>query len=172
MSLSWTFALANNLKIDLEAAAWKKFPGVCPYCGRRPCDPLCNSKERPEKLRTDLTVARLDHGSFHDFQCMLSQVYPNNESRTSAGHSFEELAEAVQAIDFGLGRHEQQDFELIVSEIVDVIAHICAVASCEQIDLATEMAKKFGNGCPRCHYLECRCNFTTDVAPPIRGPEA
>jgi len=40
--LAWLASLANLLRIDLEDAAKKKYPGVCPYCGKNPCE--CKEK--------------------------------------------------------------------------------------------------------------------------------
>ncbi|AEH24191.1 MazG nucleotide pyrophosphohydrolase domain-containing protein [Pyrococcus yayanosii] len=36
--LAWLASLANLLGIDLEKAAEKKYPGVCPYCGKKACE--------------------------------------------------------------------------------------------------------------------------------------
>jgi len=36
--LAWLASLANLLGIDIEEAAKKKYPGVCPYCGKNPCE--------------------------------------------------------------------------------------------------------------------------------------
>ncbi|NJE04647.1 nucleotide pyrophosphohydrolase [Thermococcus sp. M36] len=40
--LAWLASLANLLGIDIEEAAKKKYPGVCPYCGNNPC--TCEEK--------------------------------------------------------------------------------------------------------------------------------
>ena len=40
--LAWLASLANLVDIDLEEAAKKKYPGVCPYCGKKPCE--CEEK--------------------------------------------------------------------------------------------------------------------------------
>ncbi|MDI3474567.1 MAG: hypothetical protein PWQ79_417 [Thermococcaceae archaeon] len=40
--LAWLASLANLLDIDIEEAARKKYPGVCPYCGKNPCE--CEEK--------------------------------------------------------------------------------------------------------------------------------
>ncbi len=42
--LAWLASLANLLGgVDLEEAAKKKYPGVCPpYCGKKPCE--CEEK--------------------------------------------------------------------------------------------------------------------------------
>ncbi len=36
--LAWLASLANLLGVDIEEAAKKKYPGVCPYCGKKPCE--------------------------------------------------------------------------------------------------------------------------------------
>jgi len=36
--LAWLVSLANISGIDIEGAAEKKYPGVCPYCGKKPCE--------------------------------------------------------------------------------------------------------------------------------------
>ena len=100
---------------------------------------------------------------------MLAQIYPNNTPLDSAGHMLEEICEVAEALDHWTGKHEDPLFERVVSESVDVIALICGVGSCSGLDLADEKAKIFAGGCPRCHLPVCGCDFTTDVAPPIRG---
>lgn len=40
--LAWLASLANLLGVDLEEAAKKKYPGVCPHCGKKPCE--CEEK--------------------------------------------------------------------------------------------------------------------------------
>jgi len=36
--LAWLASLANLLDVDLEEVVKKKYPGVCPYCGKKPCE--------------------------------------------------------------------------------------------------------------------------------------
>ena len=40
--LAWLASLANLVGVDLEEAAKKKYPGVCPYCRKNPCE--CEEK--------------------------------------------------------------------------------------------------------------------------------
>ncbi|WP_010478341.1 MazG nucleotide pyrophosphohydrolase domain-containing protein [Thermococcus zilligii] len=40
--LAWLASLANLLGINLEEAAKRKYPSVCPYCGKNPCE--CEEK--------------------------------------------------------------------------------------------------------------------------------
>ena len=43
--LAWLVTLANVRGIDLEAAVWQKYGGVCPGCGESPC--ACDPAEKP-----------------------------------------------------------------------------------------------------------------------------
>ena len=36
--LAWLVSLANIVGVDVEKAAKRKYPGVCPYCGKNPCE--------------------------------------------------------------------------------------------------------------------------------------
>ena len=46
MALSWSFALANRLHIDLAEEMWEFFPGFCPYCLSAPCACRRRARER------------------------------------------------------------------------------------------------------------------------------
>lgn len=166
MSLSWSFALANNLGINLENELWNRFPGVCPYCGQIPCTESCHKTTRALERKDALLPS--NSGSFRDLQEMLRRIYPHNTALTSAGHGLEEIAEVGQAIDHWTGTHKNEHFEKIALELADVITHICAVASCIEIDLTNEMGKTFEFGCCKCHKTPCICGFTTDPDSKIR----
>src|SRR3989344_4044054 len=45
ISFSWLMAIANRLHINVEEDVWKRFPGICSYCGSRPC--ACRTKKTP-----------------------------------------------------------------------------------------------------------------------------
>jgi NTP pyrophosphatase (non-canonical NTP hydrolase) len=165
MGLSWTLALANNLKIGLEDEVWKKYPGRCPHCTGNPC--RCPARAETRSVGVSPTAERRPT-TFREFQNMFAQIYPNNNSLDSAGHALEEVGEVAQALDHWLGRREPDMFDRVISELVDVIAHICAIAICNKIDLTTEMAKLFADGCNRCHLPECDCGFTTDIVATVR----
>jgi NTP pyrophosphatase (non-canonical NTP hydrolase) len=34
---AWLCSVCNLLDIDIETAAWKKYPSCCPKCGASPC---------------------------------------------------------------------------------------------------------------------------------------
>lgn len=35
---AWLASLANVVNVDLEKAAYSKYPNKCPKCGQNPCD--------------------------------------------------------------------------------------------------------------------------------------
>ena len=97
ISLSWFSSLLNKLHIDLEDAAWKRFPYLCSYCATCPC----SCKEKGIKSRKH--VSRDDSqrpSSLRDFQIMFKKIYPPEERTVEhAGiHLAEELGEFSEAI--------------------------------------------------------------------------
>ena len=36
--IAWACSVANILGIDLETEIWKKYPNLCPKCGKNPCE--------------------------------------------------------------------------------------------------------------------------------------
>ena len=49
------------------------------------------------------------------------------------------------------------DRENLAEEFADVIAWLATIANVAQIDLNAALIAKYGNGCPGCSRLECRC---------------
>jgi NTP pyrophosphatase (non-canonical NTP hydrolase) len=163
MALSWSLALANRLHLDLDQETWKRFPNVCPYCSNKPC--ACG--ERPEE-RTVTREGGLKPETFSDYQKMFSQIYPHNTLKDSAMHMSEEIGEVDEAVKYFTGTHNQMMFEEIVTELVDLITNMCAVASTLGIDLALEMKNLFLDGCPKCRCTPCDCWFTVAKSVSIR----
>ncbi len=161
MSLSWSLALANRFHINLEWELWNRFPAVCPYCGTQPC--LC--RERPDDRKAIERNSEFMPGNLPGFQKMLADIYPNNTLKDSVIHLAEEAGELDEAVEHFLGTHEPRLFEEIVVELVDTVANLLAVATCLNLSLASEMAKLFVNGCPKCRQIPCGCGFTTAKSP-------
>jgi NTP pyrophosphatase (non-canonical NTP hydrolase) len=161
MALSWACALANQKHIGLEAELWKRFPGVCPYCGGCVCD--CGEERAAERKIVATTATQ--PASLRELQSMLARIYPKNTLRDAAMHLTEELGELDEAVEHFTGTHNSQIFDEIIVELVDVIANLCAVATCANLDLALEMEKIFCKGCPICRKLSCACGFTITTAP-------
>lgn len=165
MAFSWSMALANRLHISIEDETWKRFPGVCPYCTK----PVCACVERPEeRSRIDVPWS-VKPGTLIGFQEMFARIYPANTLESSAAHLAEEVGELDQAVEFFAGTHQPAFFDEIVEELVDVVANLCAVATCSNLVLSDEVARVFQNGCPACGQNPCKnCGFTVAKSVPIR----
>lgn len=164
MALSWSFAFANHMDIDIQAGLWKRFPGVCPYCSSKPCNCKVRRENRAQEIEPETSEPLTAFG----FQAMLREIYPANTFSDSAKHLAEEVIELNQAFTFYRGKHEGVMFEDIIEELVDVVTNLFAVASVNEIDLPKSFHEAFQNGCYRCRHIPCDCGFVTDKSPSIR----
>jgi NTP pyrophosphatase (non-canonical NTP hydrolase) len=160
LSFGWLCAVGNRMHIDLEGELFRYFPEVCPYCGRCPCQrELHNSGGRK---RFNLSQSSSSKG-LSDCQLMLAKIYPNNTLIDSAQHLVEEVSEVAVALYQFTGTHKEEYLNMIALELIDVFAHLCAVATCSGIDLAESVTKMFGSGCPNCNRHVCVCTFSSHV---------
>ncbi len=169
MGFSWAMALANRFHIHLENETWNRFPGVCPYCGGKPCfGPMCKQKSLERQEVT--TIGKVQPATLRDFQKMFASIYPENTLKDSATHLAEECGELSEAIEEYMGTHQQKLFVKIEEELVDVITNQLSVASCLSnsfcigLDFALDMEKIFQNGCPGCTEIPCKCGFVVHNA--------
>src|SRR3989338_9024487 len=62
IAMSWFLSIMNQMHIQLEGHIWQRFPYLCSYCGRCPCQcralkinrrrkVIINNKLRPKTLR-------------------------------------------------------------------------------------------------------------------------
>lgn len=160
ISLSWLMAIGNRLHIDIGEEVWKRFPGLCSYCGGNPCQ--CK-KIRPKKRKYVKIVDSRRPKNLAGFQKMFNSIYPP-EGRTlfHAGvHLAEEVGEVGEAVHNYLGQHRKKQFENIKRETADLVSCIFGVANSAEIDVAKELGKMFSNNCHICHKNPCTCNFTS-----------
>jgi len=158
-ALSWLMTVANRLKIDLDQALWKRFPGVCSYCGDAPC--VC--QERHVKKRVKI---REEHGkkprTLEATQSKMAEIYPR-ASRTleHAGiHLAEEMGEVSEAIRRHYSAPEEKHFASIKSELADYLSCLYNIANSADINVAEELAHRYHNNCYDCHTVPCSCDPT------------
>ena len=160
MTFSRAVGLANMLHMDIGSELWRRFPGVCPYCGHAPClGPLCKNGTARRKRKIVPSVSR-PH-TLHGFQEMFARIYPYNlrTLKVAAPHLLEETVEVNTALrDLG-SRNDPKDLEEARLELTDVITTTFAVANAMRFSLAQEMEKWFSRGCPGCHKSPCTCGY-------------
>lgn len=159
--LGWLLAIGNRIHIDAGSVLSKHFPGACPYCGERICMPVNHGKGR---LRFDQLSPPPSDATLFMHQQMLALMYPNNTLIDSAQHLVEETAELSAALTAFSGTHDMKFFADVELEFADVMAHICAVATCCKIDLAHATVAYYKNGCRLCKNIPCCCLFSETVS--------
>jgi NTP pyrophosphatase (non-canonical NTP hydrolase) len=160
IALSWTMAIANRLKIDIEDVTWNRFPFRCSYCGENPCS--CKKIKSPRKAQFKRKI-ELKPGSLAGFQKMFASIYPS-ETRdlfVAGVHLAEEMGELSEAIHRFLGEHKKNLFQEIEVEIADYVSCIFGVANSANIQMAKELERMYWKNCHVCHKLPCECNFSS-----------
>ena len=159
--ISWTFAAATSLRLNLEDELLTHFPGRCPYCGRFPCDgePANHATGRIQGLT--FTPDFVKPQSFDGLQVMMQQIYPHNILSDSVHHlAGEEVHEFAEAVENYSGHPTSGMFVKVREELVDVFANTLAVGNCLKYSMPVAFIEWFGDGCPHCHESQCRCGYT------------
>jgi NTP pyrophosphatase (non-canonical NTP hydrolase) len=162
IAVSWIMAIGNRLHIDLDEETWKRFPGLCSYCGKRPCE--CKKTKPTVRLHIK-GDDRLRPRSFAETQSMFDEIYPSR-TRTLADagvHLAEEVGEVSEAIHNYLGQHKERQFDDVKMEIADFISCVLAVANSADINFADSLAEIYSDNCHVCHKAPCVCNFSDVV---------
>lgn len=181
-TISWLFAFASVLDIDLEDAFLRKFPRVCPYCTAIPCSCIQNHK-KPEgnipayKIKDRLeehfnSIKAYHHGkkfSIDEAASMISRIYPANKIIWSVHGSFyhftriyEELGEIHEA--YTSFRKDASRKINVEEEVADFAAwlfsawEMCMKGS----SLKESLINYYSEGCPVCHKEKCECGDYSD----------
>ena len=90
------------------------------------------------------------------FQGLIREIYFQRDSRRGLDKTFlwllEEVGELIRS--YRRGEHEK-----IGSEMADVIAWLVSMANLLNIDLESELLKKYPQVCPLCSTTPCTCPF-------------
>lgn len=158
IAFSWLVAIANRLHINLEKAVWERFPGVCSYCGHKPC--ICKKEKIIKRVKITKKLAHKPL-TILQFQEMFEEIYPSkSRGLADAGiHLAEETGEISESINLYLGEHKKKQFVRIAWELGDWTSCMFGVANSYNINITHELVKMFANNCHVCHQAPCRCNF-------------
>lgn len=178
--ISWLFALASEMNIDLETSFLEKFPRVCPYCLELTC--CCHeTNKKPKKsnmLPFQMKNAREEHyhtslntssRTFESYIKLLKDIYPGNSiiwkfsgPWMNCAKLFEEISELQEAIaKYKTG--EIQNITAVKEEFADVLAWLLSAWYCTFNEpLSNHIKNYFYEGCPVCLKQKCKC--TTHAA--------
>ena len=163
MANSWLMALANRVHLtsdnpnhpNFEELIWTRFPGVCRYCQGRPC--LGPEVCKREMILDTHTPPYIKPRTLREFQKMFAEIYPQNQLEALKSHMAEEAFEVMEAFEHFCGKDDDELFEELCGEAIDVFTFIIGVCNYFKIDLASEMEVQFAKGCPKCSLLVCNC---------------
>lgn len=157
----WLVAIANHscVYVCLEKNLRRYFPGICPSCGEAICDcPEGRLPERISQTKLDEMEARLPAVNT---QLMLFNIFPGNDLDISVAHLLAEIAELGQEIVKSSLENESRPVYVsrqgFLLELADVTAHLCAVSSLLEQNLAADVLDYFADGCVVCGYAQCEC---------------
>ncbi|WP_232612231.1 MazG nucleotide pyrophosphohydrolase domain-containing protein [Photobacterium phosphoreum] len=179
--LSWLFAVASKLDINVQDSFLKKFPTTCPYCLEKICCCFVTNKSPKDrdiaaykiKKRQQAEYDRVKEGNFGEHKLTwaitnISNIYPNNEiiwhfsgPWMVCSKLFEEVAELHEAIDkYNLGFKTKENVE---EEIADVFAWLISawigINKESRLDLTDIIIDYFLDDCPVCKKMPCECKF-------------
>ncbi|MEK7547008.1 MAG: hypothetical protein AAB536_02415 [Patescibacteria group bacterium] len=162
ISLSWVMAMANRLHIDIEDETWRRFPGVCSYCGNKPC--VCKKIKPSSRLKPKINDNSKPK-NLQEFQLMFNEIYPpEGRNLEHAGiHLAEEMGEVSEVFHNYMGQHQQKQFNEVKQEIADFISCVFGVANSAGINVSEELSGMYQKNCHVCHRAPCVCKFS-DVA--------
>lgn len=122
--------IARFAGVNLEEAVWQKFPDICPYCGRKPCE-CAEKKSSPHE---ELSVPKSRSFTADELRVMLAEIYPPARARDKEyfyfqGKIIEEAHEVLEVLRSPEHR-ERED------ELADLFARVAEVATVKGIPLA------------------------------------
>lgn len=158
ISMSWFMSLMSQMHIDMEKEIWKRFPGVCFYCGFCPCN--CNN-EKSKKIKKVKIAKAVKRLKISDVQSLFKKIYPPTERTIEdAGiHLAEEMGELSEAYMIFRGSHKKEDFLKIKIESADLMSCLMAVFNSLGVNFAEKMASMFSKNCHICKKAPCECDF-------------
>jgi NTP pyrophosphatase (non-canonical NTP hydrolase) len=89
-----------------------------------------------------------------EFQRLIEETYFAKDAGRGWQETFIWFVEEVGELGRAL---RSQPREQVESEFADVFAWLSTLASIHGIDLAEAAQKKYGNGCPKCSSIPCKC---------------
>ena len=91
-----------------------------------------------------------------EFQKLIWRTYRHHDEKRGVGKTFEWLVSEVNELGRALS---SGDIDNIREELADVIAWLSSVANLVHVDLEEASIARYGEGCPKCSRIPCRCGY-------------
>ena len=113
-----------------------------------------------------MTELRFDRDRFTltDFQALIQRMYSSRDEERGIDGTFMwlmeevgELAAALRHVSEG-GVPSREATDHLAEEFADVLAWLVTIANVAGIDLQNAVWEKYGQGCPGCGQMVCRCD--------------
>lgn len=91
-----------------------------------------------------------------EFQKLIEDTYGDKDRKRGVENTWlwfsEEVGELARAINGRTSRENMRE------EFADVLAWLTTLASIANVDLQEVAQARYGNGCPRCKAIPCKCD--------------
>lgn len=89
-----------------------------------------------------------------EFQDLMRRIYFKRDKKRGVERTFIWLTEEIGELASAINKAAPKEYR---HEFCDVLAWVCSLANMLDIDLARELRKKYGKGCPKCKKTPCGC---------------
>lgn len=90
-----------------------------------------------------------------DMQDLISKMYSQKDDARGVEGTFMWLMEEIGELAAALREGKPQE---TAAEFADVLAWLATIANVAEIDLTQAVQDKYGNGCPGCKQMVCKCS--------------
>lgn len=88
-------------------------------------------------------------------QSLIAEMYSQKDAARGIDGTFMWLMEEVGELAAALRHGSRED---LAAEFADVLAWLVTIANVADVDLEAAVLKKYGQGCPGCGQMVCRCD--------------
>ena len=166
--LAHYFIISNRVfpNISLENIIWNKYPGVCPFCGKKKCNciyltHIYNLEKSDETNKTDKKPKRLT-----DWQNMFSTIYQNSLSQFDLNSIYFQLVRETSELSRSLRFMEEATF---ISGFADYFGYLLQFFSKLQqyfddtSSIEDVLWQNYPNLCPICSQVPCICSDVVEI---------
>ncbi len=90
-----------------------------------------------------------------ELQARIRDLFGAKDARRGVEGTFMWFMEEVGELSASL--RDRSDQDNLALEFADVLAWLATLANIAGVDLEDAMARKYGDGCPKCHANPCNC---------------